>query len=192
MNVETLCEGMLDALDEFDKSISPLGLYSSDDLGGRNRGRHPQWNEWTKCLAPHLQKQGSEGVEKYLDEKQKTLFDVPELGFTQFQIVRLSKIKVRKFGEHYQMDKHRNYADRWEDASMKKHLTNLWSETDDVVKLRLLLLIGFDKTEMPFGGALHELLQATNWQNHEVQYFTRTWQDRYERNFGVRLSLWAL
>ena len=121
------------------------------------------------------------------------MFEVPKIGFTQFEVVRLYKIKVRKFGEHYQRDKHRNHADRWEDARIKTRLANLWSNTDDVVALRLLLFIGFDKTPEPFGGKLFELQEneGKNLSAHGVRYFTRTWRDRYERNFCVQLSIWA-
>jgi hypothetical protein len=104
---------------------------------------------------------------------------------------RCFRIKVRKFGEHCQMDKHRNYADRWEDAKMETCLANLWNKADDVIASRLLLFIGFDKTLEPFGGKLFELANENNLSAHQVRYFTRTWRDCYKHSFGVRLALWA-
>ena len=124
----------------------------------------------------------------------RRLSSVPDIGYTTLKLVRISKIKVRKYGSHYRVDRLENYGERWESLKLGKELSNLWkpsSLADRSVKMRVVLFLGFDKVEDPFARELSELGQSVPWGDRDVTYETRILRDRYDRNFSIRMSAWA-
>jgi len=193
---QALSEALLDALEEFDQSTAPLGLYASEELmadgqfASRKSARRPQ--EWHRCIAPLLQRLRC-GVQDYLNDPWAWV-TVRDFGVIRLHLIKISKIKVRKYGSCYRIDNHENYKERWQQLRMDRLLSDLWSPSSlaqSDVRLRILVFIGFDKADDPFGRELSRLHQDLNWDNQGASYSTRTWADRYERGFHVRLSAWT-
>lgn len=196
MEITSFCEGLLDALESFDQKIAPLGLYASGDLAKDEKTR--PWQEWYLCLKPHFQQSGGAGSRYPCDQGKQNLmshFSLPEIERVYFNLIKISKIKVRKYGSHYRLDKHENYDERWKELKIDKHLGVLLKSPASLVNLRatlnVVLFIGFDKRHDAFADELRQLRQQLKWDERGALYFTRAWPDRYERGFGVRLSLWA-
>jgi hypothetical protein len=191
MEADAFCRTLFDFLVDFDASIPPLGLYACDDLptNERRKSRH---QEWHRGLRPRLTQIGCSVRDDFYD--QEATLAVPGVGYTKLKLARISKIKVRKYGSHYRLDRLENYGERWESLKLGKELSNLWkpsSLADRSVKMRVVLFLGFDKVEDPFGKELSELEQTVSWGNRDVIYETRSLRDRYDRNFSMRMSAWA-
>ncbi|MBW4464097.1 MAG: hypothetical protein KME07_01485 [Pegethrix bostrychoides GSE-TBD4-15B] len=218
MELAALCNDLLTVLEQFDEAILPFGLYASDDLAAENkplrqkplrqkpprqewytksRRREPSRQELHKALVPYLEMQGCSIGASYHNPKSHSAysirFDVPKLGSVNCTVVRLSKIKVRKYGSAYKVDIHEKRAERWNDADIKQYINRLWkpSELETNQYIELLLLIGFDKAEVPLQQELLELQQSLKWEVKDVVYLTRAWNDKAERGFGIRLAAWA-
>jgi hypothetical protein len=202
MELSELCNGLFDALAEFDDKIQPLGLYASDELvkGQQNR---PQYQEWQGAIVPFLESHECL-FSCYLTQQRKyhsynASLHVPGLGGTYLRVVKFSNIKVRKYGSGFHVDNRENRRERWEKIDLSGHISSLWKQpnfnwfaTDaEPNQSRLLLFIGFDKTQRPLERELSELQQLLHWDRKEVLYLTRTWPDKAGRGFGVRLAAWA-
>ena len=191
MEADVFCRTLFDFLDDFDASVPPLGLYACDDLPANDR-RKSRHQEWHRGLKPRLAQIGCTVGDYFYD--QKATIKVPDIGYTALKLVRISKIKVRKYGSHYRVDRLENYGERWESLRLDKELSSLWkasSIADRSVKMRVVLFLGFDKVDDPFAREFSELEQSVPWGNRDVIYETRILRDRYDRNFGTRMSAWA-
>lgn len=181
-------ESLLDVLELFDTSIPPLGLYASDDLAPViKNGTH--YFEWSRALAPYLKEKGYAYTtfQSFLSS-QTAWIEVPEIGRVHLQLAKTSKIKVRKYGSRYYIDKHVDFTERWQRLRVSKMIGALQHLSVDV---GIALFIGFDSTVDPFGKEISQLQEELHWEKHEVTFLTRKWADRYERGFNVRLALWA-
>jgi len=197
----TIASDLLDALQAFDREIAPLGLYASQDLAADVKAKPRKYTpvkaarrteEWGRCIVPLLQSCGVSVTERYLSPW--ALVTVPDFGYMQLHLVKISKIKVRKFGSRYRVDKHENYAERWAELRMDRLLSDLWSPSalaDSTIRLRALLLIGFDKSDDPFRRELIQLREDIDWEKHDAELESRAWADRYERGFNIRLAAWT-
>jgi hypothetical protein len=79
---------------------------------------------------------------------------------------------------------------------LRSHISNLWRPNDALanemnIQARLLVFIGFDKSQRPLERQLSQLQQQLKWDEKAVSYRTRSWPDKAGRGFGVRLSVWA-
>ncbi len=121
-------------------------------------------------------------------------FNLPDKTRAEMRVVRTSKIKVRKFGSAYRLEPHNKYEERWQELRMDRDLSNLWKPSalaERHIGLRLFLFIGFAKEPEPFGKELAQLSEQLRWSESGSSYETRTWADREDRHFFVRLSAWS-
>src|SRR4051794_33019637 len=121
MEAHAFCRSLFDFLVDFDGSIPPLGLYACDDLPAQDR-RKARHQEWHLGLRPRLAQIGCSVGDYFYD--QEAVLAVPGIGSTRLKLVKISKIKVRKYGSHYRIDKMENYGERWDRLKLDKELRN--------------------------------------------------------------------
>ena len=124
-----LAEELLDALTELDAQTAPLGLYACEEFGMAERPfprLHPEWN---RAIAPRLKALGGEPGYANLRDGEFT-FTLPTGERAELQIVRLSKIKVRKFGSAYRIDNHTSFRERWQALRLDQTLKAVGNHRD--------------------------------------------------------------
>jgi hypothetical protein len=189
-----LCENLLTVLEQFDESILPLGLYSCDDLvTTKKKGFKQAYQEWYRGIAPYLQDRGyvADYVRSINDYAYSSKLRLSNLGSVDFTVVKISKIKVRKYGSDYKVDIHEDRAQRWKDTNMRGHLRQLWKPAVDNPAIRIVILIGFDKSPHPFRRELLELEDSLQLANRGVTHLSREWADKADRQFHICLAAWA-
>jgi len=193
MQLPEICEVLLDALEKYDTAILPLGLYASDELIA-GKTIKPRQMEWQEALIPAIRSFDGRILSSRLQDTYcyEAAVNIPELGRISLEILRYSKIKVRKYGSGYHVDKHEDRSERKNRVDLSGHISNLWKRKNaQLGNISLLLLIAFDKDADPLRRELNELEKELNWAAKNVIYQTRSWSDKAERGFGVRLSAWA-
>ena len=200
MELETLCEGLRDALERWDEEILPLGLYASDELPGGTRAEYP---EWPSAIEPFLSERlfamsESRGrgrrrssINRYFLEGATAPGGLAEV---RVEIVRCSTVKVRRYGSGYQVDIHTDREHHWHSADLSGRISALWKQPDFArgeARAQVLVFVGFDKSPEPFGRELRALEQKLKWSDKGAAFATRMWQDKAKRGFGVRLAVWA-
>ena len=195
MDLVTLCDGLLEAFERFDEATLPFGLYAINEAETGKRLR-PQ--EWERIITPFLQVRGCRvsAVDENHYSLTRARFKTPNGRNVAVSLRRFSNIKVRKYGSRYHVDKHENRSARWQNIDLGSHVSGLWkkrswSQERLNIEARILLFIGFDKAQRPFESEMTQLQQQENWEEKSVVYRTRNWNDKAERGFKVRLSLWA-
>jgi len=201
MQLPEFCNGLFDALEKYDTDILPLGLYASDDLA-ESAPKKPHFQEWQGAIVPYLQSQkcqfsSVDGRGKY--HHYDALVKAPESGNIALRVVKFSNIKVRQYGSGYHVDKHENRPERWQKTDLSGHISRLWKQNIGgffagswaQTPTRILLFIGFDKAQRPLERELTALHEELHWEKKDVLYLTRSWPDKADRGFGVRLALWA-
>ncbi len=197
MEIDVLRSGLVNCLEQFDTAILPLGLYASDELS-KARPIKASYQEWDGAILPFLANHnciswGFSPLDNFLS--QTTCF-VPDIGKVGIALVKISNIKVRKYGSGYQVDKQEDRLGRWEKAGLSGQLSQMWNQSDRWAgnppdKARIVLFIGFDKTPRPFERELEQLRESNKWENHAVSYQTQIWEDKAERGFNIRLCAWS-
>lgn len=202
MNITFLADEIFDALQEFDRTSAPFGLYAAGDLAGEEppRGRswkeQEQWKinhyfpEWQGALKTVFEL-GNRGVNVSFSSSGTGLSFFPAFGQVRLSFKRTSKIKVRQYGSKYHLDKHENFDERWNKLAMDKAIANLWASDERNIKLRLLLFLGFDKAQRPFERELNELKPHQTRASHDIEFFERTLDDSMGRGFKIKAALWA-
>lgn len=196
MELTTLCDGIMDALQAWDEATLPLGLYSASEEWVAGEKLRPRYNEWEGAIVPYLTQQNCAAIYYRQGNRlgYRAAFDAPEIGKTNLVVARFSNIKVRKYGSSYRVDKHEKRTERWEELDLSGQISSLWKQPDysgQPLQAKILLLIGFDKTQRPLEREMTELNDALRWEQKNVVFATRTWPDKANRGFGVRLSVWA-
>jgi hypothetical protein len=196
MELIELCENLLTVLEQFDESILPLGLYSCDDLvNTKRKGFKQAYQEWYRAIAPYLQERGyvADYVRSINDYAYSSKLRLSNLGSVDFTVIKISKIKVRKYGSDYKVDIHEDRAQRWKDTNMRGHLRQLWkpSIAVDNPAIRIVVLIGFDKSPNPFRRELMELEDSLQLANRGITHLSQEWADKADRHFHIRLAAWA-
>ncbi len=204
MNIAEFAEHIFDALQEFDRSSAPFGLYAAGDLAGEEPHRGRKGFSWEKleawkmrrnhpeaegALLPLFENLGAVEEKGYLMYRWNA-FSLPEFGRINFHFKRLSKIKVREYGSKYHVDKHENFADRWDHLKMDKAIVSLWNSQNIDFQLRALLFLGFDKASRPFERELNDLKPHQTRASHDIEYFERSWGDSVGRGFRIKTGLW--
>ena len=205
MNLEVFAEQIFDALEGFDRSSAPFGLYAAGDLAGEEpqRGRKGYSSEkmeaW-KMRREHPEAEGAllpllETLDAVKEEESHfpgwNAFSLPELGRINFQFKRVSKIKVRQYGSKYHVDNQENFGERWDKLQMDKAIAGLWVPTARDIQLRALLFVGFDKAVRPFERELNELKPHQTRASHGIEFFERSWDDSMGRGFKIKAALWV-
>lgn len=195
MNLETLSAHVLDVIEAFDAATAPFGLYAARDILLEPRPKEvlvkfltlTQRRPELLDLKPFINKVSN--ITHWTKQNETEFrFAVPNLGFVDLTLVRTSKIKVRKFGSAYRLDKHEKFEERWAALRMDKRISTVRQEGSGV---SMLLFLGFDRAARPFERELAELKPHQNRESHGVAFVSREWEDRFERKFFVRAALWA-
>ncbi len=209
MNLEELSAQVLDVIEAFDAATAPFGLYAARDILLKPRPkeflgdfltlkeRQPELRD----LEPFITQVGNV-TDWAKQDKAKFRFSASGLGLVDLTLVRTSKIKVRKFGSGYCIDKQENFASGWEQLDLGDGIARLWGRSgywgrlspyrpDSPSEVKMLLFLGFDRAARPFERELMELKSHQNREARGVTFVSREWEDHYERKFFVRAALWA-
>ncbi len=197
MEIDALRNGLVDCLEQFDTAILPLGLYASDELAGANPVRST-YQEWQGAIFPFLESQGC-GASRFspIDNFSSTaICHSPSIGTVTLALVKVSNIKVRRYGSGHYVDRQENRLGRWEKADLSGQLGQLWKPFGSrtyswEIDARIVMFISYDKAQRPFEGELEELRESTKWENKAVAYQTQTWGDKAGRGFNIRLCAWS-
>ncbi len=202
---------LLDALQAFDETTAPLGLYACEEYKAKDTPHPRLYQEWHLCLKPCLETLGCEtGRPNDRDLRAGHFwFTGPNETRGQIELVRTSKIKVRKYGSAYRVDPHNKYEERWASLGLGDKVRELCRfanernaplpQTPDpylvlrrrAERARVLLFVGFAAENPPFANELTELEKQCRPQNYGVSQTTRFWEDRYGRRFNVCLAAWS-
>jgi len=197
---------MITALAELDARIAPLGLYSSIGYQVPEGKTHPYWKiEWEQALRPALQKFGCSqfshlGFERVYpwDKSVRTSFNyvsfyTPDSKRCIVKLMRSAKIKVRRFGSGYKLDRLVGHEERWAKLKMEKRLNELWKPDrfEPNADIRMLLFLGFDKAQRPYHRELFTLKKAVNWEAHGADFISESWADKNRRDFNIVAVCWT-
>lgn len=184
------------ALQHFDSAIGPQGLYAAEEHGvevPRLRCRH----EWDACLMPALQSLdckcpggGSPSYNWKFHEHGHALaasFRLPDRRTVHLDMLRISKIKVRRYGSGYQVDRRVDFSARWQKISIPSYLKR-WSPLRN--SLRMLVLVGFDRHRIPLGRELAGVGEDRNATHFGWELHTRCWPDPHQRGFNTCAAVW--
>jgi hypothetical protein len=199
MTTSSWSKAILDAVQEFDFNTAPYGLYSVRDLAvdiAREKAldhftdsirRHKQYQE----IAPFADELRRVTAWAKQDEFQRT-WNLPDETGVEVRCIRLAKIKVRKFGSSYHVDKHENFAHRWAACNLGSAISRLWSDGRDTAIVRAVLFIGFDNALRPFERELNALNPHRKHAERGAAFTSQEWLDVHGRGFRVRAALWTL
>jgi len=189
----SLGDALLDALDAFDVTTLPLGLYACEEFQVKDRPFLRLHQEWHLSIKPCLESLGCTSLWGNVRDGHFS-FTLPEGTSVDLRAVRTSKIKVRKFGSAYRIEPHQKFEERWHELRLDRELSNLWKPTalaERHIGLRLFLFIGFAKEADPFGKELGQLEAMLHSHQKGAEYQTRSWADRENRHFFIRTSVWS-
>lgn len=119
---------LLDALETFDKTIVPFGLYAAEEYQLPQRTRRRLEVECEECLKPAMKKMkcNSVGQVRYERNQAAASIHFQDSGPICFlKVIRLSKVKVRRYGNSYRVDPHRDYSVRWREVNLRGSLNDL-------------------------------------------------------------------
>jgi hypothetical protein len=196
MNLTELCNGVLSSLEIFDEATAPLGLYASDELVASAKPK-ARYLEWSSAIQAYLRGIGAACPHNSSLSRNclQSYATVPELGKVGFTLVKFSKIKVRKYGSAYHVDKHEDREGRWNETDLSGIVSSLWKHNTDWSNYNehahIVVFIGFDKAQRPLERELTELQATLRWHEKNVEYTTRAFEDKAGRGFGIRLAAWA-
>lgn len=186
-----MCEQFIMALKDFDRATAPLGLYACEEFRAKDRPYPRLHQEWHLCLQPLIRQLGGQTGWGNIREGE---FQFSLSEGVRLKLLRTSKIKVRKFGSHYRVDRQQKFQERWAGLRLDRALSDLWkpsSLAQQHVGLRVVLFIGFAQEDDPFRKELASLHAAVNWDEHKTNYTTEAWEDGNGRNFNIKVCCWS-
>lgn len=192
-----VADELLKALEAFDAQIVPQGLYAAEEHG-HNATRQKWRLEWDQCLMPCLRSLGAicaaNGAfsSNYWRMNQRlgtamARFDIPQHTSITLDMIKLSKIKVRMYGNSHRIDPHRDFSARWEECQLASHLKRYQPTSSSQ---SMLLLVGFDGNKEPFRKQLQQLREDRNWEHFGWTLHTRSWPDPHHRGFHTLAAIW--
>lgn len=196
MTLEELSNKVLNVVEEFDATTAPLGLYSARDIL-----LQPQPNDATqkfakiaeredlRVISPFIQKLSD--VSRWAKDNQVRFFNPisPTESF-ELTMVRTAKIKVRKYGSSYQLDKQLDFSQRWQAVELDEEIARL-KRLNSKIPIGILLFVGFDRVTRPFEREISVLKNHQKRKENHIEFFSREWKDRYKRGFWVRAAIWV-
>jgi hypothetical protein len=202
--MKPLAHELINALAELDAKITGLGLYSCFEYQTPAGKTHPYWKiEWEMALRPRLAALGCTLMEQPVFGKTKyrvvnplytTLrFMTPEAKLCDLRLIRTSVVKVRRYGSGYHVDRMVDFADRWAQLKMEKHIRTLWwpDRYQMSADIRVILFLGFDKANRPFHSEMTKLEKTSRWSEHNITFKSKSWPDTYGRDFNILTACWA-
>ncbi|MBK7998906.1 MAG: hypothetical protein IPK15_09380 [Verrucomicrobia bacterium] len=180
---------LLVKLQAFDAAIAPLGLYAAEEHQMQDKPRRRLEVEWGQCLKPAMKAMGCNPVGRVFYERDQASIEFQQGGTIGcLKVIRLSKIKVRRYGSAYRVDPHHDFSTRWKDANLGGALNRL--EEYHSRPGGLLLFLGFAVEAEPFASEIDELQAGSSFQQRFSNATTRTWDDPHGRGFKVLAALW--
>jgi len=180
---------LLDALKAFDAMIAPVGLYAAQEYQMQDKPQPWLKVEWEQCLKPLMKTMGCHSLGRVVfDRNQVSIRFRADGKVSCLKMTRLSKIKVRQYGNAYRVDPHHDFSARWKEANLNGSLNDLakyYSRPGS-----LLLFIGFAAEPEPFSAELDALQSGTAFQRRFNRATTKTWDDSHGRGFKVTAALW--
>lgn len=189
-----LCE----SLKTLDAHVVPHGLYAIEESVGESY--HFKWKViWRECFKPILSQAGALSVgevRRHPDIVSNLVIasqaDVvfPEAVET-LTMVCLSAIKVRKFGNGFQVDRERDFAKRWEKVGLEIFFARHGSNRSQGERRHWLVLLGFDQHARPFHKQWSRLREKRAWEKHGWDLQSLSWKDPYGRGFFTQAAIWT-
>lgn len=196
VSLSLVADELLMALEAFDARISPQGLYAAEEHA-LSPSRQKWRLEWDQCLAPCLGSMenvfpatGHLSHNWRMQERHGTAmarFQMLENGFITLDMIRLSKIKVRVYGDSHRIDPHLDFSARWEACKMASHFKRHQPTT---AEQSMLLLVGFDGHKDPFRKEFRQLRENRNWEHFGWTLHIRSWPDPHHRGFHTVAAIW--
>jgi hypothetical protein len=166
-------------LASLDAQLAPSGLYGAD------RGL-----VFTKIIYPAFKAQGyriasfsKPGRYAYLEPK-----DGGE--GSRIELVVVSKIKVRLFGDRFAFDPHIDHSARWDRKRMEKLISKMWG-SPAFGQAKYVVLVGYDPQPSPFASELRQLEDSLDWTRRGIHFATSVWSDPHQRAFYTRVCFWT-
>jgi len=187
---DDFCNQLLEAFQRLDEETVPQGLYAIREHDAK-ADLHPEFKiEADKVLLPALRSLGCNPLRVSAKSLKSGSFAFQSTSAVQkATLMRISKIKVRKFGNAYRLDPHQEFSNRWTELNVAGYLRTAarWANR----RAQLLILIGFSSEARPLEKELREL---DDWKSlaTSCQRFQRTWQDSHGRGFKTTVVLWRI
>jgi len=192
------------ALADLDVIIPGLGLYASFEYLAPAGKTHPYWKvEWEMALRPRLEKLGCKmdqtpAFGKTAWNPKNALYTTirfrsPDGKVCDLRMIRTSTVKVRRYGSGYHVDRTVDFADRWAQLKMDKHIRQLWwpDRCQMSADIRLVLFLGFDKANRPFHKEMTALEKTSHWTERGITHKSKSWPDTYGRDFNILAACWT-
>ncbi len=172
---------ILDALQTFDNSAAPVGLYAANEFRRPTAPEAPFRVEWELALVPAFRAAGCNPLAIEQRWLKHGVFGLQAGGIVETcEVARLSMIKVRKYGNGYRVDPHIDHAQRWKELSLQTRIK--WTLR---CSRAALVFIGFSADKHPFAKELAEL------GNNRQPTAQRFWPDPHGRGFNTFTALWT-
>ena len=171
----------------FDESAKPQGLYAISEFRGQPQPDPVNWAEWKFIFQPALADLGFVPSSNHIPAG---AFSFRSNGNQRLlvQFVRLSKVKVRKYGNRYRLDPHADFADRWQEARVATFARTLARNFEG--QERLLVLLGFAHEAQPFQAEIKELQSGSPRDFALAQAAIESWPDPQDRGFRTLCACW--
>jgi len=202
--MKPLAHELINALAELDAKITGLGLYSCFEYQTPAGKTHPYWKiEWEMALWPRIKELGCSLQQQPVFGKTKfrvfqplytsLRFRTEEGKVCDLRMIRTSIVKVRRYGSGYHVDRTVDFADRWAQLKMEKHIRELWwpDRYQMSADVRMILFLGFDKANRPFHAEMTKLEKTSRWAERGVTFKSKSWPDAYGRDFNILAACWS-
>lgn len=175
---------ILESLREFDHVAKPFGLYAANEFRRPEGPEAPLIVEWELALKPAFKACGCNAQRTSRLDLKNGRFRFQNGGpLDVLDVVRLSKIKVRKYGNAFRVDPHLDFSNRWRKTALDSHLGKV--ATDGWNRRRALLFIGFSAEPSPFKSELKGL------PTRFCPTAQLVWDDPHGRGFKTRAVVWS-
>jgi hypothetical protein len=172
---------ILDALQSFDQFAAPVGLYAANEFRRPTAPEAPFRVEWELALAPAFKAAGCNPLGLEQRWLKHGCFGLQRGGVVEsVQLVRLSVIKVRKYGNGFRVDPHLDHTQRWKELALESQI-----KAHSQYRRHALIFIGFTADKHPFA---KELAALGNSRQPTAQRF---WPDPHGRGFNTFTALWT-
>lgn len=201
--MKTLAHELIAALAEGDARLPGLGLYACHEHRTPAGQTHPYWKtEWETALRPRLAALGCVLRQKPVFGRMnhrpanpvcpEIRFRTPEKNICNLRLVRISKVKVRRYGSGYHVDRTIDFASRWAQLRMERQLHELGRPDGHPLGAdgRLLLFLGFDKAQRPFHAELAALEKSGRRIEPPINFESKNWPDVHGRGFNILAACW--
>lgn len=141
---------------------------------------------FTKVIVPELKALGYRVESGYRGAH--VSFSSSE-GASRIWLETASKVKVRKFGNRYMLDRHAGHEARWGESTIERLVSDLWNISSQKAS-EMAVLVAYDSTAKALEEDLRDLERKLRWSEHGVVAQHRTWADPHGRGFHTGAYVW--